>query len=200
MPPRTSDTAPPQPRDVRDMLMYRVARLATIGDRTGQSRMSRQFGMNIGDWRVFGAIHAMAPVTLAGLARELYLDKGQISRTVSNLIDAGLVSHRASPDDRRQTLFETTAEGVRLHERVLAFITTRNADLLSALDAREQGEFFRLLDKVTETAARSYDDLFGPQARPAQAPAERTKTPRATRATGRIRKNVERASARATGS
>jgi DNA-binding MarR family transcriptional regulator len=108
-------------------------------------------------------IQAFAPVTLAGLAHELYLDKGQLSRTVSVLIDSGLVSHNANRHDRRQTLFELTAEGRRLHDRVLAFAIGRNLDLMGALSSREQVELFRLLAKVTATAARFYDELFDRQ-------------------------------------
>ena len=165
MPSRPQAAPPKRPRDIRDMLMYRIARLATIGDRTGQMVISRNFGLNVGDWRVFGAVHALAPVTLAGLARELYIDKGQLSRTVSGLIEAGLVSHRESPSDRRQNFFEATAKGRKLHDEVLAYITRRNIELLADLDPSEQAEFFRLLDKVSETFARSYDELFAATSR-----------------------------------
>ncbi len=152
------------PRDIRDMLMYRLTRLATIGERTGQLRISRKFGLNVGEWRALGAIHALAPVTLAGLARELYLDKGQLSRTVSSLIDARFVSHRANASDRRQALYETTAEGRRLHDRVLAFVAVRNERLMSALSHREQAGLFRLLDKLDRTFAESHDEIFSAQA------------------------------------
>lgn len=206
MPSRPQAAPPKRPRDIRDMLMYRIARLATIGDRTGQMVISRKFGLNVGDWRVFGAVHALAPVTLAGLARELYIDKGQLSRTVSGLIEAGLVSHRESPSDRRQNFFETTAKGRKLHGEVLAYITRRNVELLGDLDPSEQIEFDRLLDKVTTTFARSYEDLFGAQPRPGAergASARRLRIEKAaadTSKSGTGRKPATRASAGAVGS
>lgn len=166
MPPRSPDRSSKVPQDVRDLLMFRVARLATIADRTGQLRISRQFGLNLGEWRVLGVIHALAPVTLATLARELYLDKGQLSRTVSILIDRGLVSHSANPQDRRQTFFELTADGRHLHDGVLAFTIDRNLKLMGTLNVREQAELVRLLDKVTATAARFFDELDGQPAAP----------------------------------
>lgn len=181
-----------KPRDIRDMLMYRISRLATIGDRTGQLIISRKFGLNVGDWRVFGIIHALEPVTLAGLAQELYLDKGQLSRTVSGLMQAGLVSQRASESDRRQSYFETTAKGRRTHADVLAYIVRRNAELLGSLDRAEQGEFFRLLDKVTATSARSYDDLFGARGRSLPAADRRAAAPEAKRAAQGGRRERER--------
>jgi DNA-binding MarR family transcriptional regulator len=151
--------------DVRGLLMFRISRLATIGERTGQLRVSRKFGLNLGEWRALGLIHALEPVTLAELAGELYLDKGQISRSVSDLIRKGLVSHSASLQDRRQTLFVPTAAGRQLHSRVLAFTSARNSIITQCLSAREKAELSHLLDKVTKAAVQSFDEIFGRQAR-----------------------------------
>ena len=165
MPIRHHSLGPNQLHDIRDVLMFRIARLATIGDRTGQSRVLREFGLSLGEWRVLRVICARPPATLADIAGELYLDKGQLSRTISILIDNGLVAHSPSAQDRRQTLFEPTAKGRRLHDKVLKFAFTRHSEWMGALSASEQVEFVRLLDKVTATAAQSYDDLFTPQSR-----------------------------------
>ena len=153
--------------DVRRLLMFRISRLATIGERSGQLRISREFGLNLGEWRALGLIHALEPVTLAGLAAELYLDKAQISRSVSDLIRKGLVSHSASLQDRRQTLFVPTAAGRRLHARVLAFTTERNAIITQFLSAREKAELSRLLDKVTKAEVQAFEEVFGRQTKQA---------------------------------
>jgi DNA-binding MarR family transcriptional regulator len=146
--------------DVRALLMFRIARLSTLGDRMGQLRISRQFGLNLGEWRALSVIHALAPVTLAMLASEMYLDKGQLSRSISSLIAGGLVAHSASRRDRRQTIFALTAEGRRLHGRVLAYVIGRNAQYTRALASSERAELVRLLDKVTAVAAGLYEELF----------------------------------------
>lgn len=150
-----------EPRDVRDLLMYRIARIATIADRSGQLSISRQFGLTLGAWRVLGVVRAFAPVTLTELAAELYLDKGQLSRTLSDLIDSGLVRRAAGQRNRRQTFLEPTAEGLRLHDRVLAFVAGRNARMMRTLSAAERADLFRLLDKVMGAVTASYAELFG---------------------------------------
>ncbi len=149
--------------DIRRLLMFRILRLATIGERSGQLRISREFGLNLSEWRALGLVHALEPVTLAGLAAELYLDKAQISRSVSDLIRKGLVSHSVSSQDRRQTLFGLTAAGRRLHGRVLAFTTERNAIITQFLSAREKAELSRLLDKVTKAEVQAFEEVFGRQ-------------------------------------
>jgi DNA-binding MarR family transcriptional regulator len=160
---------PSLPTDVRDLLLYRIARLSTISDRTGQLNISRRFGLNLGAWRVLSVIHALAPVTLTTLAGELYLDKGQLSRSISDLIGSGLVRHAAGQLNRRQTLLTLTAAGRRLHDRVLAFVIGRNVRMMQFLSAAERRELFRLLDKVMAAVAESYEELFGS---PAKASAE----------------------------
>jgi DNA-binding MarR family transcriptional regulator len=156
--------------DVRDSLMFRIARLSTLGDRMGQLRISRQFGLNLGEWRALSVMHALAPVTLATLARELYLDKGQLSRSISGLIAGGLVAHSASRRDRRQTIFALTAQGRRLHDRALRYVVGRNAQYMRSLASSERVELLRLLDKVTAVAADLYEELFDRQTQQAIRP------------------------------
>lgn len=182
-----SNRAAARAGNVRDLLMYRIARLATIGDRTGQARISAQFGLNLGEWRALSVVCAFAPVTLARLADELYLDKGQLSRSISDLIDRGLVSHSSSPQDRRQTLFALTAEGRRLHDRILAFAIERNATYMQGLSGAERAQLLRLLDKVMATAASSYDEVFSLQARQAVRKASPRSNP------GRVERGATRA-------
>ena len=145
-------------------------RLSTIGDRIGQLRISRQFGLNLGEWRALSVICARAPVTLATLAGELYLDKGQLSRSISGLIEGGLVAHSASRRDRRQTLFALPREGRRLHDRVLRYVVGRNAQYMRSLAPSERSELLRLLDKVTTVAAGLYEELFDLQTQQATRP------------------------------
>jgi DNA-binding MarR family transcriptional regulator len=159
------------PKDVRDLLMYRLARIATIADRSGQLNISRRFGLTLGAWRVLGVIHAFAPITLTGLAGELYLDKGQLSRSISDLIDSGLVRRAAGQRNRRQTFLELTAEGVRLHDRILPFVAGRNARIMQPLSAAERADLFRLLDKVMTAVTASFEELFGPQPKRPRKPA-----------------------------
>jgi DNA-binding MarR family transcriptional regulator len=156
--------------DVRASLMFRIARLSTLGDRMGQLRISRQFGLNLGEWRALSVMHALAPVTLATLARELYLDKGQLSRSISGLIAGGLVAHSASRRDRRQTIFALTAQGRRLHDRALRYVIGRNAQYMRSLASSERAELLRLLDKVTAVAADLYEELFDLQTQQAIKP------------------------------
>lgn len=144
------------PRDIRDLLGFRLALLTTISDRKAQAQISARFGMNLGEWRALGAIKAWGPATLADLARSLYQDKGQLSRTIKALSQRGLVSSVYGPQGRRSPIFQLTAEGRRWHERMLRYAGERNAHLLDALAARERTQIFVILDKLRRTADEAY--------------------------------------------
>ena len=65
-----------------------------------------------GAYKVFTTIVRRESVTLSALAEALMADKGQISRTVRELEQLGLVHAHADPDDGRSSLLSPTAEGL----------------------------------------------------------------------------------------
>ena len=79
-------------------------------------------GMLPGTYKVFTTIVKHGPISPSALAEALVADKGQISHTVRELEEAGLVDRTADPDDGRSTRLTATPEGV---ERLAA---ARGAD------------------------------------------------------------------------
>ncbi|MFH1343850.1 MAG: MarR family winged helix-turn-helix transcriptional regulator [Pseudomonadota bacterium] len=156
-------------RDIRALLGFRIAQLATITDRKAQSQISTRFDMNLSEWRVLGSIHAVGPLTLTELARNLYQDKGQLSRTVSALTGRKLVAGKRAANGGPHVFLSLTAEGRRWHDRIFDFVAARNQHLLDALAPKERGEVFRLLDKLTAAANTAYVEALA-QAAPATDP------------------------------
>ena len=68
-------------------------------------------GMLPGAYRVFTTIARGEHVTISALADDLGADKGQISRTVRELEDLGLIARTPDPDDGRSVLLAPTPEG-----------------------------------------------------------------------------------------
>ncbi|MCR2791955.1 MarR family transcriptional regulator [Microbacterium sp. zg.Y625] len=69
-------------------------------------------GMLPGAYKVFTSIVRCEPVTQAALAEQLALDKGQLSRTVRELEELGLVTRTPDPADRRSSRLSATPEGL----------------------------------------------------------------------------------------
>jgi DNA-binding MarR family transcriptional regulator len=138
----------PAINDIRDLLTFRVAMIAAAGDRVGQRWLSSEFDLRIMEWRVLGVVCAVQPVRFFELARELIIDKGQLSRLVGNLARRGLIATEPDPDDLRTVRLRPTSEGVALHLRALTRALERNERVVAALEPGELETLFALLDKL----------------------------------------------------
>ncbi|WP_159499349.1 MarR family winged helix-turn-helix transcriptional regulator [Microbacterium sp. 18062] len=87
-------------------------------------------GMLPGAYKVFTTIVRHESVTQSALADALLLDKGQLSRTVRELEQLGLVERSPDPSDGRSSLLSPTAFGV---ERLAIAREPQEDALLGAL-------------------------------------------------------------------
>lgn len=109
-------------------------------------------GMLPAAYKVFTTIVRRESVTQAALAEQLMLDKGQLSRTVRELEQRGLVQRAPDPADGRSSLLSPTPEGLR---RLHAARAPREDLLLNALadwPLEDIHELTRLLHALSETA------------------------------------------------
>ena len=74
-------------------------------------------GMLPGTFKVLSTIQRAGSISVSGLAERLTADKGQVSRSVSELEDLGLVVRTADVADGRIKLITVTDEGLARIER-----------------------------------------------------------------------------------
>lgn len=106
-------------------------------------------GMLPGAYKVFTTIVRRESVTLSNLADSLMADKGQISRTVRELEELGLITRTPDPADGRSSLLSPTAEGL---ERLAAARAPQESVLLDTLEdwsVDQIRELTRLLHALT---------------------------------------------------
>ena len=88
-------------------------------------------GMLPGAYKVFTTIVRHESITLSALAESLMADKGQISRTVRELEQLGLVERTPDPEDGRSSLLSPTPEGL---ERLAQARAPQERTLVDALE------------------------------------------------------------------
>ena len=88
-------------------------------------------GMLPGAYKVFTTIVRRESITLSALADSLMADKGQISRTVRELEQLGLIARTPDPADGRSSLLSPTAQGL---ERLAAARAPQERALVDALE------------------------------------------------------------------
>jgi DNA-binding MarR family transcriptional regulator len=106
-------------------------------------------GMLPGAYKVFTTIVRRESVTLSNLAESLMADKGQISRTVRELEELGLITRTPDPADGRSSLLSPTPEGL---ERLAAAREPQESVLLNTLEewsVDEIRDLTRLLHALT---------------------------------------------------
>ncbi len=86
------------------------------------------------------------------LARLAGLDKGQVSRVVSGLVERGLVLRAVDASDARGVRLSLTRAGRRLYDGLIAAATERNQALLDALPAAERAVLESALARLNATA------------------------------------------------
>lgn len=110
-------------------------------------------GLLLGAYKTFTTIVRYESITASALADLLNMDKGQLSRTVRELEDLGLIRRTPDPADRRSTLISPTEEGL---VRLTAARRPQEGAMLRALDAWPVEDITSLADLLHRltTAAR----------------------------------------------
>jgi len=108
-------------------------------------------GMLPGAYKVFTTIARHHPVTTSALAEMLLIDKGQLSRTVRELEQLGLVERTPDPADGRSSLLSPTAEGLARLENARRPQEHRLYKVLESWDLDEIRQLTRLLHALSES-------------------------------------------------
>ena len=94
------------------------------------------------------------PLRLSDVAELEALNPTMLSRFIGQLTDAGLIRRTADPDDRRAALFEATAQGRRLRERIHRERTRALETYVEELDESQREILWRALPVLEELAER----------------------------------------------
>lgn len=154
---KNSQAVHPPIHSIVDALTFRLARLVAINERAGTYYFGKSHDISLNQWRILGLVSALSTkhpqspdaVSFEEVRSQLYMDKGQCSRTLKQLTDRGLLQTSQSSTDARVKTLKLTKRGAEKHDLVLKFTRERNEVAASALTAKECQEFLRLLEKLS---------------------------------------------------
>jgi DNA-binding MarR family transcriptional regulator len=96
-------------------------------------------------------------MTLSELAQRMMVSNGNLTALVERLVEAGQVSRRASPSDRRAQMVALTTGGRRAFRKMAAAHEDWIADLMAGLTERDVSDMMRILGKMKRSARRAVD-------------------------------------------
>src|ERR1700761_3373480 len=152
----TDDNHSPAPITV--MLSSRMMVLANLLKRGAILRYKRLAGLSSVEFGLVASLGRRPPMSVTRLAEAVGMDKGQISRALSELVSRKLVARAVNPRDNREVLMSLTKAGLVAHDAVVAGAQERNQRLLQRLSKPELANLLTHIDDLTEPAAQMLAD------------------------------------------
>jgi DNA-binding MarR family transcriptional regulator len=138
----------------RFVLSRKVMVLANILKRAAGARYRRLLGLPPGEWGVIAQLGERAPRSLNDLADAMGLDKTQISRSVSSLVERGLVTRANNPTNHREVLIGLSLKGAAAEAVIRKAGSVANEVLLEGLTSVDRIALEEQLNIFTSRAER----------------------------------------------
>lgn len=140
---------------IRDLVSYRLSRAASLMSRGAALRYRREFNVSLGEWRALALLAVGSDQTLMALSRAAGLDKAQMSRVVTSLVERSLVLREPVAGDGRTARLSLTEAGRVLYGRLIAAAGERDQAFRAALSDDEFATLEAALHKLV-AQARSF--------------------------------------------
>ncbi len=126
-------------------------------------KISRQIGqavqklanLRLPEWRIMALLASAGSLSQADIRNQIGMDKGQISRTVKNMLASGLVVNEVGTTKTRNVRMSLTDKGRQVHHQVDVMMQQRNEQLLSALSDEQKTMLFDGLDRIERAVDNS---------------------------------------------
>ena len=87
---------------LEDFIPYRLSVLSNTVSRTIARLYSDQFDITILEWRVMAVIGSFGPMSANEICQNTEMDKLQVSRATTKLIESGRLARKEDETDRRR--------------------------------------------------------------------------------------------------
>ena len=139
--------------EIRDLLSYRLHRVANLLSRGAELRYRREYGVSLWEWRTIALLGATAePSSLGHLAQAAGIHKSQMSRVVSGLAERRLVARSSNSADGRGVHLALSKSGRKLYDGLIGAAAERDRAFRNCLSPNEKLVFERALSKLAGRA------------------------------------------------
>ncbi|MBK4738481.1 MarR family winged helix-turn-helix transcriptional regulator [Noviherbaspirillum pedocola] len=132
-----------------DLNRYVPALLVWVSNKLSSSashRYREKFELGVTDWRVLAYIELYPWSTASEVCQLIGLDKGAVSRSLTNLDNMGLVTSR--PFGLRKIQYATSDAGKKMYSAVLETALAREEALLSGFSQAERELLIKFLHRL----------------------------------------------------
>jgi DNA-binding MarR family transcriptional regulator len=157
-----------QPDSKRRLYVPRMFKILSMVRRLSVPQIKRELGLSDFEWRVMSQVGDREPMSLNELAAASRHDKGQLSRGVKRLVEAGLLV-RESRRGERGVFISHTPEGRKVFEQLKHLAFSQNEAVVRGVTPEELEVFNAVLDKLEANAHDMMETELGCRGAPAEA-------------------------------
>jgi DNA-binding MarR family transcriptional regulator len=136
--------------DLDHFLPYRLSILSNRASDAIARHYSERFGLSVPEWRVMAVLGQTPGLSARDVAARTAMDKVQVSRAVSSLVDARRVKRDEDETDGRVTRLSLTSKGQAIYDEVVPLALHLEEVFLAALTVEERKTLNALMTKLTE--------------------------------------------------
>ncbi len=138
--------------ELDSFMPYRLSVLQQEVSRLIATAYAEKYGLMRHDWRVMAALGNDQPLTANEICRRTNMDKVQVSRAISRLLNRTLVARVQDTGDRRRWILRLTRTGEETYRDIVPAARAREAELLTVLSPAERRQLDGLIDKLYRRA------------------------------------------------
>lgn len=147
------------PRNLEDLLIYRLVRLVSQSSAPVIRLCEGRFGISRREWRIVALLAAHGALSPSALAEHGNLDRARTSRAITGLVGKKLVARVTQPGDRRRAQVALTAAGRRLYDEIFPEVAQINRRLVAVLDEATLVSFDNALARLSTQAVQLNREL-----------------------------------------
>lgn len=129
-------------------ISYQITIAANLMAFGNSTRNFKQFGLNVGEWRVIATLPHTGPLTARRIVEIVGQDKANVSRSVALLSEKQLIVKMPNRGHKRSPFIWLTDAGLKLYQRIIPVFTEQAELFCACLTEREKATLCRLLDKL----------------------------------------------------
>lgn len=133
-------------------LPYRLSVLANTVSHTVAKLYEKRFGITIPEWRIIAVLGSGETLSAGEIAQRTAMDKVQVSRAISRMLDSALILRESGDTDRRKALLTLTPKALDIYAQIVPLALAYEAQLTTALTEEESNLLDRLLTKMQAQA------------------------------------------------
>lgn len=101
-----------------DQMPYQLLLLARMFDRVSARQINTTYSMSLAEWRVLAFVCSASPSSASEIGAAGEIDRAEISRAVTKLLESGYIKREAASDNRKRLIISATPKGEKRFQQI----------------------------------------------------------------------------------